>query len=47
MKTYEVTLTLTIKEGNPRKWNWHELLDLHEGEEVWVSSKELESEGAK
>ena len=43
MKTYEVTLTLTIKEGNPRKWNWHELLDLQEGEEVWVDSKELET----
>lgn len=41
MKTYEVILTLTIEEGNPRKWNWFELLDLQENEEVWVDSKEL------
>ena len=47
MKTYEVTLTLTIEYGNPEKWGWYEMLELHEGEEVWVSSKELESEGAK
>lgn len=41
MKTYKVTLVLTIKEGNPEKWNWHEALDLHEGEEVWVTSREV------
>ena len=42
MNTYEVTLTLTIEEGNPRKWNWFELLDLGLDEQVWVSSKLIE-----
>lgn len=45
MNTYEVTLRLTIEEGNPNKWNWHELLDLSAPEEVWVNSNLLERGG--
>lgn len=46
MPKYEVILELEIEEGNPRKWNWSELLDLNSNETVWVDSKELiEGEG--
>jgi hypothetical protein len=44
MKTYKVTLILTLKEGNPDKWNWYEALDLQQDEEVWASSKEVTGE---
>jgi hypothetical protein len=39
MTKYVVELELDIVEGNPRKWNWYELLDLQDGESVYVSSK--------
>ena len=42
MTKYLVTLELDLIEGNPRKWNWHELLDLTAEESVWVDSKIVE-----
>lgn len=44
MRKYEVTLYLEIEEGNPRKWNWSEILDLYPPESVWCESKEITEE---
>ena len=41
MKTYEVRLTITT-ENNPNKWNWHEIVGLEDGEDMFVEVEELD-----
>lgn len=43
MSKWTVTLNLELEEGNPNKWNWHELLDLSGNETVWVDITEGEN----
>ena len=40
---YKVTLILDTDEGNPRKWNWSDLLDEVEVLEVEADLMEVES----
>jgi hypothetical protein len=43
MDKFKVTLELTTGWGNPRKWDWHTLLDLDGEESVFVEVERVEA----
>ena len=44
MRTFEVKLIIATDNGNPRKWNWHELVGIEADEEMFVQVEELANE---